>query len=150
MITGSINHCQPQLILSYLFLFCSIQVSRNIWQLSSLGRAKDQTVLLFIDSRAPPAQPQSLWVPAAQAQLQPGAAVLLFGAFWVFWGSFLTGKLRRTLIHSVLKLHGNSAVKCWSENTQVSNPKSGQNNEIVVAALTLCVPFISGGKGWRG
>jgi len=50
MIINSINHCQSQLILSYLFLFCSIQVSRLIWQPSSLSRAKDQTVLLFIDS----------------------------------------------------------------------------------------------------
>lgn len=50
MIVNSINHCQPQLVLSYLFLFCSIQVSRNTWQSSNLGRAKDQTVLLFIDS----------------------------------------------------------------------------------------------------
>lgn len=111
MITDSINHCQPQLILSYLFLFCSIQVSRNIWQPSSLGRAKDQTVLLFIDSKAPPAQPQSLLVPAAcrQLQLQPGAAVLHFGAFWRLerevslllalwnWGELC-------LIHRVLKL----------------------------------------------
>lgn len=86
MITDSINHCQPQLILSYLFLFCSIQVSRNIWQPSSLGRAKDQTVLLFIDSKAPPAQPQSLLVPAAGSQLQPEAAVLHFGAFWSLAG----------------------------------------------------------------
>lgn len=130
MITDSINHCQPQLILSYLFLFCSIQVSRNVWQPSSLGRAKDQTVLLFIDSKAPPAQPQSLLVPAA------GASSSLWSS-WDALGSFLEpcrgnfliagpGKLRRT--HWVPKVHRNSAGKRWSENPQVSNPKSGQDN----------------------
>lgn len=87
MITDSINHCQPQLILSYLFLFCSIQVSRNIWQPSSLGRAKDQTVLLFIDSKAPPAQPQSLLGPAAGAS----SSLEQLGCIWELFGA-LQGK----------------------------------------------------------
>lgn len=123
MITGSINHCQPQLILSYLFLFCSIQVSRNIWQPSSLGRAKDQTVLLFIDSKLHLHSLRGSW------SLQPEAAL---GHFGEVWGSFLKNSDAQ-----VLKLCGNSAVK-WSENAQVSNPKSDQNNPVVVTALPVC------------
>lgn len=125
MITGSINHCQPQLILSYLFLFCSIQVSRDIWQPSSLGRAKDQTVLLFIDSKLHLHSLRASW----SLQLRGSSSLSSSGAFW---GSFLGNSDAQ-----VLKLCGNSAVN-GSENAQVSNPQSGQNNSVVLPALSVC------------
>lgn len=146
MITGSINHCQPQLILSYLFLFCSIQVSRNVWQPSSLGRAKDQTVLLFIDRKL---HLHSLRA-SQSLQLWDSSSLKQLGCFLEHFGAF-QGLAREVSLFLALGKwgelclsHRNSTVKCLSENTEVSNPESGQNNEIVVTALTVCVPCISG------